>query len=184
MKARLAAVCLFTVISTLASAQKIKVGYDKSADFSKFRSYSWAQPETPPARPFLYANIVGAVDEDLKAKGLVNTPSNADLILVPAGGMEFGFNTAAATPVAPTFGGTVPTIDATMWTGAAGPSNLMAPYVPEGTLMLSFVDRAANKVVWTGTVAEKLDVEHKTKSLERVFKAISKLLRDFPPRKN
>ncbi len=183
MNVRLAAVCLFTVISTIASAQKIKVGYDKSADFSQFRSYSWAQPETPPARPFLYANIVGAVDEELKAKGLINIPKNADLILVPAGGMEFGLNTAAATPVAPTFGGTVPTIDATMWTGAGGPSNLMAPYVPEGTLMLSFVDRTANKVVWTGTVAEKLDVEHKTKSLERVYKAISKLLKEFPPRK-
>ncbi len=183
MNVRLAFVCLFTVISTIASAQKIKVGYDKSVDFSKFHSYSWAQPETPPARLFLYANIVGAVDEELKAKGLTNTPKDADLILVPAGGMEFGLNTASGTPVASTFSGPIPTIDATMWTGAGGPSNLMAPYVPEGTLMLSFVDRAANKVVWTGTVSEKLDVEHKTKSLERVYKAISKLLKEFPPRK-
>ena len=178
-----AVICLlFTVLSTITLAQKIKVGYDKSADFTKFRSYSWAEPATPPARPFLYANVVGAVDEDLKAKGLVNTARDADLILVPAGGMEFGLNAGGSTPVAPNFSGPIPTIDSTMWTGAGGPSNLMAIYVPEGTLMLTFVDRRANKVVWTGTVSEKLDVEQKTKSLERVFKAITKLLKQFPPK--
>jgi hypothetical protein len=182
MSVRLAAICLLIVISPMAFAQKVKVGYDKSADFSKFHSYSWAEPETPPARPFLYANVVGAVDEELKAKGLVNTASNADLILIPAGGMEFGLNAGGSTPVAPTFSGPVPTIDSTMWTGAGGPSNLMAIYVPKGTLMLTFVDRNANKVVWTGTVSEKLDAEQKTKSLERVFKAITKLLKQFPPK--
>jgi hypothetical protein len=58
----------------------------------------------------------------------------------------------------------------------------MAPYVPEGTLALTFVDRASNKVVWCGTVTEKLDIENKKKSLERVDKAIAKLLKQFPPK--
>jgi hypothetical protein len=40
----------------------------------------------------------------------------------------------------------------------------MAPYVPEGTLALTFVDRPSNKVVWCGTVTEKLDIENKKKS--------------------
>jgi hypothetical protein len=58
----------------------------------------------------------------------------------------------------------------------------MAPYVPEGTLALTFVDRPSNKVVWCGTVTEKLDIENKKKSLERVDKAIAKLLKQFPPK--
>lgn len=63
------------------------------------------------------------------------------------------------------------------------PTNLMAPYVPEGTLMLTLVDRVSNKVVWTGTVTEKLDNQNKQKSLERIDKAVVKLLKQFPPHK-
>jgi hypothetical protein len=59
----------------------------------------------------------------------------------------------------------------------------MAPYVPEGTFVLTVIDRVSNKVIWTGTVKEKLDIENKTKSLERIDKAIAKLLKQFPPKK-
>jgi uncharacterized protein DUF4136 len=174
---------LFTIISTITFAQKVKSGYDKAADFSKFRSYTIAEPATPPARPLLYANIVGVIEDELKAKGLVKAASNADLTLIPAGGMEFGLNTAGSAPITPNFNGPMPALDATMWTGAGGPSNLMAIYVPEGTLMLTFIERDTNKIVWSGTVTEKLDVEQKMKSLERINKAVTKLLQQFPPRK-
>jgi hypothetical protein len=165
-----------------AFCQKVRVGYDKGADFLKFRTYTWTAPTMPTTRPLLYASIVGTIDHELKAKGLTRTERDGDLVLTPAGGMEFGLNVAVGTPILPTYGGGPPTIDATMWTGAGGPSNLMAPYVPEGTLALTFVDRASNKVVWCGTVTEKLDIENKKKSLERVDKAIAKLLKQFPPK--
>src|SRR6267378_3729460 len=164
-------------------AQKVSVGYDKSADFSKYKTYTWAQPTAPPTRPMLYATIIGGIDYELEAKGLTRTETNGDLTLVPGGGMEFGINNAVGTPIMATYGGAPAAMDATMWTGAAGPSNLMAPYVPEGSLMLNIVDRNANKVVWTGTVKEKLDMENKKKSLNVIDKAIVKLLKDFPPRK-
>src|SRR5436190_21573344 len=103
-------------------AQKVSVGYDKSADFSKYKSYTWAQPASPPARPMLYATIVSAIDYELEGKGLTRTETNGDLILVPGGGMEFGINNAVGTPIMPTYGGLQPAMDATMWTGAAGSS--------------------------------------------------------------
>ena len=40
---------------------------------------------------------------------------------------------------------------------------------------------SANRIVWTGTVREKLDIEHKKKSLERADNAIVKLLKKYPP---
>ena len=165
-----------------AFAQKVDMGYDKSADFSKYKTYTWAQPSRPPSRPMLYAVIEGTIDYELKAKGLARTESNGDLVVVPGGGMEFGINYAVGTPIMPTYSGP-PAMDATMWTGAVGASNLMAPYVPEGTLVVNLVDRNANKVVWTGTVKQKLDMEKKTKSLKLIDKAIVKLLKEFPPRK-
>ncbi len=176
-------VCLsITLLSAFTFAQKVKVGYDKSVDFSQFRSYTWAEPDRPPARPLLYANIVGVVDDELKTKGLVKS-NNGDLILIPMGGIGFGLNTAARTPVTPNFNGPMPALDTTMWIGAGGPSNLTAVYVPEGTMMLTFVERGANRVIWSGTVTEKLDVEQKMKSLERINKAVTKLIQQFPPKK-
>ena len=167
------------------SAQKVRTGHDKSTDFTRFKTYSWNAPEMPVTRPLLYASIIGWVDLELKAKGLTQMEKGGDLSLIPAGAMEFGVNTGAGTPILPTYGGQPPSIDATRWTGAAGAAYLTAgSYVPEGTLVLTFVDRESNKIVWNGTVKEKLDVENKTKSMERVHKAILKLMQKFPPGKD
>jgi len=179
---RLGTWLLLAALPLNAWAQKVKVGYDKGADFGKFKTYSWAAPAMPVTRPMLYDSVIGSVDAELKAKGLTRVDGEGDLILVPASGMEMSVNVAVGTPILPTYAGPPPTIDATMWMGATGPSNLMAPYVPEGTLVLTYVDRVANKEIWTGSVKEKLDLQNKMKSLERVQKAIAKLLKEFPPK--
>ena len=167
----------------VAAAQKVKVGYDKSTNFSKYATYTWTKPETSPQRPLLYAALVGSIDQELKTKGLKRVESDGDLTLTPAGGMEYGLNTGAGTPVTLGYSGPPPAIDATMWTGTAGPSNLMAIAVPEGSLILSFVDRNVNKVVWNGTVTQKLDLQNHKKSLDLINKSVTKLLKEFPPKK-
>ena len=172
------------VATTNALAQKVSVGYDKSAEFSKYTSYTWGEPALPPKRPLLYASIIGSIDHELEAKGLKRVDNNGDLILIPAGGMEFGLSSAAGTPIMPTYSGAPPAMDATMWSGAGGSSsNLTSSYVPEGTLVLSFVDRESNKIIWAGTVRQKLEVENKKKSLELIDKAIAKLIKQYPPQK-
>jgi hypothetical protein len=176
---------LLVVFPPTLAAQKVRTGHDKSTDFTRFKTYSWHAPDMPVTRPLLYASIVGWVDMELKAKGLTLMEKGGDLSLFPAGAMEFGVNTAAGTPILPTYGGQPPSIDATRWTGAAGAAYMTAgSYVPEGTLVLTFVDRESNKIVWNGTVKEKLDVENKDKSMERVHKAILKLMQKFPPAKD
>jgi len=166
-----------------AYGQKVKVGYDKEADFSKFKSYTWADPATPPQRPALYQSILGSIDSKLESKGLSRVQSNGDLVIVPAGGIGFGLNTAAGAPIMPTYSGPPPSVNATVWTGAGGPGGSMATAVGEGTLGLTFVDRANNKVVWSGTVADKLDPEKKDKSAQKIENCIVKLLKEFPPKK-
>jgi hypothetical protein len=68
-----------------------------------------------------------------------------------------------------------------MWTGANGGQGELMPAVPEGSLQLQFVDRTANEIVWSGTVTQALDQEDKVKSLELATKAVTKLLKKFPP---
>ena len=164
-------------------AQKTKVNYDKGADFAGYKTYVWSEPERPQTRPMLYAVVIGSVDYELKSKGLARTQADGDLIVMPAGGVDFGFNTAGAMPIVPTRTGMPVAIDSTMWTGAAGSSMSVGSYVPEGTLMLTLVESRTSKIVWSGSVALKLDMEKKHDSLKRIEKAIAKLLQEYPPRR-
>ncbi len=57
--------CLFSLATTVF-AQKVKVGYDKSVDFSGYKTYTWTEPAMPSTRPMLYATVVGTVENELK----------------------------------------------------------------------------------------------------------------------
>ena len=168
-------------LTSVALAQKVEVGYDKSADFSKYKTYTLAEPAMPPTRPMLYATVMSTIDGELGSKGYSRVDKDGDLTLIHAGGIGFAIVVSGGAPLSPTFMGPAPSMNATMWTGAHGGGELM-PAVPDGTLVLEFVDRATNRVVWSGTVSQKLDIEKKNKSLELASKAITKLLKQFPPK--
>ena len=169
--------------ATQAFGQKVKIGYDKTADFSKYRTYSWAKPQTNPERPILYDYVVKAVDAELRAKGLQKTDSSGDLTLVPAGGIDYGSNLQTGTPVLPVYGGgPPPSMNATMWTGAQPGLGTSGPITAKGNLTLEFVDQQTNHVVWNGTVTQTLDPMQKEESLTLAEKAVVKLLKKFPPK--
>ncbi len=159
-------------------AQKVNVGYDKTADFSKYKTYTWVAPAVPPSRPVLYSHVVATIDDYLKLNGLKRVPEKGDLMVASGGGIGFGSSAVAGAPVLPTYVGPPPSLNTNMWVGTSG----LAPILAEGTLMLEFVDRKANNIVWSGSVSDKLDIEKQSKSLERVNRAIAKLLAKFPPR--
>jgi len=170
-----------SLMATTSVAQKVKVGYDKSVDFSRFKTYTWAKPTMPISRPALYAVVEGSIDEALTNKGLNRVEKDGDLVLIPAGGIEYGVGSAAATPIPSTYAGVPLSYDATMWTGAGGTASLTNTYVPKGTLQLQFLDPHTSKILWNGTVSEKLDAEKKKESMERIQKAVTKLMQQFPP---
>jgi hypothetical protein len=183
-KARMKLYIALVVIVFLAplSAQKVKVGYDKSADFSKFKTYTRLEPGMPPTRPVLYSFVVNSIDSELVAKGLQRVAKDGDLILELAGGVDYGISVAPGAPLTSSYSGPVPSINSTMWTGAGGQGELM-PAVPDASLQLQFVDRSANQIVWSGVVTQKLDPDDKAKSLELAQKSVIKLLKQFPPSK-
>jgi len=173
---------LVAAFAISALGQKVKVGYDKSVNFSKYKTYTLAEPAMPPTRPVLYATVIKSIDGELSSKGLQRTDKNGDLTLQVAGGVDFGIAVSGGPPLTSSYGGAPPAMNATMWTGAGGTQGTLLPPVPEASLELEFVDRSANQIVWSGTVTQALDVERKEKSLELANKAVTKLLKRFPPR--
>lgn len=171
------------VLLPAAFGQKVRVGYDKSADFSKYKTYSWTKPQTPPTRPLLYSTVVAEIDGALAAKGFKRVEENGDLVLMTAGGVDFSTGFAGGTPIPSVYSGPPPAINSNMWTGAEGGSPIMA-VVSDATLVVEFADRTTNTVVWSGTVKQKLDIERKNKSLELASKAVTKLFKQFPPKRS
>ncbi len=163
--------CFIVVgLTTCGFSQKTKIGYDKSADFSKYKTYTWAKPDHPIMRPQLFQDVVATIDQDLQTKGLTRVDGHGDLCLSAAGGIDFGYN---APPTA--------TMDPVMWQGEFGAPVLNAPLVAQGSLTLQFI--AGSKMVWKGTVMQKLDPEQKDQAPVLAQKAIDKLLKGFPPRR-
>ena len=157
--------------ATCGFGQKTKIGYDKSADFSKYKTYTWAKPDHPIMRPQLFQDVVGTIDQDLQAKGLTRVDANGDLTLIAAGGIDFGYNEP------PT-----PFIDPVMWQGEYGRPGLNSPLIAKGTLSLQFTEQTQNKVIWKGTVMQNLNPEQKDQALVLAEKAVDKLLKGFPPK--
>lgn len=174
---------LVMLSSTCAFAQKIKVGYDKNTDFSKFRSYTWHTPAITQNRPLLTANVIGMIQSELQVKELVSMDQGGDLTLITHGGIDYGFGNTSGVTDDSCSNCQRPLVDPLAWVGTQGPPGVGGTGLPKGTLEMHFIDRASNKVVWSGTVMQKLDPSKKQQSLEKVNAAIHKLLLEFPPKK-
>ena len=177
---------LLLVVVTLPACcgytQKVKVGYDKSVDFSKYKSYTLQMPAVESNRPLLYASVVGSIKNEIESKGLVNKESDGDLIAVVSGALDYGMSagsgmTADSCKVCKT-----PLYDARDWQGYMEIPGASGKPALKGSLEVTFVERASNKAVWEGQVVQKLNEEKNEESLQKIGAAIKKLFEDFPPK--
>src|SRR5258708_12388156 len=77
---------LFLLLAATACAQKVKTGYDKSADFSQYKTYAWIPRATPATNPILATIIDHDIDYELNEKTLRKVKANADLLIQSYGG--------------------------------------------------------------------------------------------------
>ncbi len=158
-------------------AQKVKIEYDKTTDFSKFKTYAWVQG-TPLFDPQLDAYVRNSISDMFRHMGMTEAPVNAADILVTyhaAAGTDLNVGTA----LDPTFAATggVPLPGHSVWETAGGAA---ATHVNKGSLAFEILDRQANRPIWTGIAKGSVsDSQHERR--EQIQKALDKLFRSFPP---
>jgi hypothetical protein len=174
---------IVAVSAACLQAQKVNAGYDKSINFSRYRTYSVREPAAPPNRPLLYASVMGTVKQELEAKGYVNVEKGGDLTLIPAGGIGYDMPSTDGLLSDSCDNCKSPARDVwwPQYSAPAGGSS--GKGLPKGTLQLTFVDTATKKLVWNGTVTRKLDPQKQEKSINQITAAVQKLLAEFPARK-
>jgi hypothetical protein len=92
-----------------ACAANIAVDYDKSTDFSRYRTYALGKG-TPAKTPGLDSQIVNAIEEQMFQKGFTKTENDPDLVITyhAAAHEEIDYNEASyASGYGPAYGAPV-----------------------------------------------------------------------------
>ena len=176
------ALLLVLLASLAASAQKVHVAVpDKSIDFSKFKTYSW-EPLGAVSHPMLAADVVGAIEDQMEAKGLQLVPSNPDLVIKVYGAIDQESTAYSNDPLYMGTGG-VPPFDPSLYGPAlVGTWGNTVVTIHKGELVVDLIDFAAKKLVWRGMAQDNLSANNKNKLLDQVNNAVTKMFKEYPPK--
>jgi hypothetical protein len=181
MKSRLALLFFFLCIVSLGSqAQKIKVEYDKSLDFSKFKTFAWGHHDAV-SRPMLALAIAGAIEEELTKRGLRKVEDNPDVYIKMYGSVDTEMSVSYSDPLYSGMGG-IPSFDSGFVMWGYMPGGTTAVTVHKGQLVVDVIDASQKKLVWRGMATEKLS-DQKEKLVKQVNKAVDKMFQQYPAAK-
>ncbi len=156
-------------------AQKVTVGSDPAADFSKYKTYAWDQGMM--SNPIIRQHIIAAVDSAMAAKGVQKVEAEPDLIVAAlvSTESELTMTNPSWTPVLNSIA-----------TGI--PASSQAWPVTKGTLVIEISDAKTKNGVWRGTASHTLDngptgdQVRDAKTVEKpIKKAVQKMFKQFPP---
>ena len=159
-----------------AFAQQVKSDYDRSADFSQYKTYSWEQVQTQ--NPLWVDRIKTAVNSALAAKGWTQVESGGNVSIVA---MEMNQTHQTLNTYYDSFGG------GWGWGrrfGGFGDDFGESTTTPEtyrvGTLVVDLFDTSTKKLIWRGSLRDVLS-DKSNKNIKNLDKGVGKLFDQFPP---
>jgi hypothetical protein len=161
----LAVLVLMTSVSIFAA--DIRTDYDHHADFTKYKTYSWAKVDTPD--PLWNDRVKEAVDRALAAKGWSQVPSGGDVSLVAVG----------MTREKPTLETFYYGFGGWRW-GGFGDATTYVEHYAVGTLVVDMFDTNSKRLLWRGSASDVLSGKPE-KDEKKLEKAVSKMFEHFPP---
>lgn len=170
---------MFCLLAGKSVAQQVKFDYDRSADFSQYKTFSWEKVQTKD--PLFVDRIKSDVASALAAKGLTEVPSGGDISIMAiqmtqdqqtlntfyngfgGGGGGWGWRR---------FGGG--------GFGDFGESTTTTDTYKVGTLVLDLFDTKTKQLIWRGSTSDTLS-NNSNKNISNLDKGVEKLFKQFPP---
>ena len=153
-----------------AFAQDVQFDYDRSANFSAYKTYQWVDyKKVEVGDQLLDRDIKRAVDEQLAGKGLQRVESGGDLFV--------GYHRLGSGWGGPFWG---------PW-GNWGNTRVTSSTIDVGKLVIGLFDPSTKQLVWRGAASNTLDLKKDPdKNYRTLEKAMTKLFKNYPPgaRKN
>jgi hypothetical protein len=165
---------VFLFLSGTAMAQKVTIDFDRNADFSKYKTYSFRKG-TPAADPLMNQRIEQAIEAQLAAKGLTRDESNPDLFVVyhVAVSKQTQLNTTS-------LGGWGWGRGWGRWGGIGGSAITQVDQIPIGHLVVDIGDTANKSYVWRGTATKTISSKP-DKNSKSIEEGVRKMFERFPP---
>jgi hypothetical protein len=176
----------FLLTAGTALAQKVSVDYDKDTDFSRYKTYAFAEG-TPTPVSLTNQRIQQAIETQLAARGLMKVENGADLTVTfhcavtertqlnttnfggwgwgPGWGRGWGWRGGWR-------GG---------WGGLGGNAITQVEQIPVGTLIVDIGDTASKKYLWRGTGTKTLSSDQ-SKNEKTIDQEVKKMFEKFPPK--
>jgi hypothetical protein len=163
------AMIIFATIPSMA--QQVKTDYDRNANFTQYKTYSWSSVKTKD--PLLVDRIKSSVDSALAAKGLTQVDSGGDLSI---NAMEITKNQQTLnTFYDGGFGGW-------RWGGFGNATTTTETY-RVGTLVVDLFDTQSKELVFRGSSSNTLS-NNSGKNIKNLNKGVEKMFKHFPPEAN
>ncbi len=165
----LASVGILLLAATASFAQQVKTDYDRSADFSQYKTYSWEKVQTEDQ--LLVDRIKEAVNGALAAKGWTQVPSGGNVAIMA---IEMTRNQQTLDTFYNGFGG------GWRWGGGFGNATTTVDNYKVGTLVVDLFDANTKKLVWRGSSSDALS-NKSDKNIKELDKGVQKMFAHFPP---
>ena len=158
-------------LASAAFAQQVKTDYDRAANFSQYKTYSWEKVQTPD--PLWVDRIKAAVNAALVAKGWTQVESGGDISIV---GIEINRDQQTLNTYYDDFGG------GRRWRGFGGfgESTTTFDTYTVGTLVVDLFDAKTKNLVWRG-VSRGMLSDKSDKNIKNLSRGVQKMFQHFPP---
>jgi len=157
------------VLAGCGSSLKVATDYDRSANFTSYKTYSW-RDGTKLTNPLNAERLVTAVDNELKAKGLSRVESGGDLTVTyhASGEKSVDVQTFQTGGV---YG---------CWGGCGSTSTTVTP-VTIGTIIVDLVDTKSNKMLWRGTASDAVS-DKPGENAAKINEGVARMFKEYPPK--
>ena len=181
MRTRLVAAALaILLVPALAAAQKTSYDFDKTADFTGFKTYT-LKDGTPVGQKLIDDRIVAAIETELAAKGLKRNDASPDVAVVYhiafdkqkdistfSSGYGGGYG-----PYGWGYGGG--------WGG--GTTSTQVRDILVGTLVIDVADAKKSQVAWRGMGVKEVQTQANPEKRDKsITNAVKKIFKNYPPK--
>jgi hypothetical protein len=164
-----ASIGIVLLAATASFAQQVKTDYDRSTDFSQYKTYSWEKVQT---QDQLWVDrIKEAVNAALTAKGWTQAPSGGNVSIVA---IEMTRTQQTLDTFYTGFGG------GWRWGGGFRDATTTVDTYKVGTLVVDLFDANSKKLVWRGSSSDTLS-DKSDKNIKNLDKGVQKMFNHFPP---
>jgi hypothetical protein len=161
-------IAMFFCFTAASFGQQVKTDYDRNANFSQYKTYSWEKVQTQDA--LLVDRVKAAVNAALAAKGWTQVDAGGDVSIMA---METTQNQQTLNTFYDGFGG------GWRW-GGFGDATTTTETYKVGTLVVDLFDTKTKNLIWRGSSSDTVS-NSSDKNIKNLDKGVQKMFAHFPP---